>query len=109
MKKQYIHNEIGKEFRSIAGYYSYVEEMRLDFCGRQVLCAVGSCVADNSCCGQGEFYFVEVPGYIVSGETSTSEDGRVVSEVDSIENEEEKRGIKADLNKIYPNTQVNFL
>lgn len=109
MKKPYVHQEIGSEVRSISGYYSYVEEMMLEFCGREVLCIVGICVIDNSCCGQGGGYFIEVPGYIVSEKTSMNKNGHVVSEVDSICNEEEKRAIKANLNKRYPNTQISFL
>jgi len=109
MKKPYVHYEMGNVVRSISGYYSYVEETTLEFCGRQVLCIVGICMIDNSCCGQGGGYFIEVPGYIVSEKTSMNKNGYIVSEVDSIDNEEEKRAIKADLNKRYPHTQVNFL
>ena len=106
--KQYIHKEIGIEVRAISGYYSYVEELRLDFRGRQVLSAVGIGVVDNSCCGVGGCYFIEVPGYVIPGERRTDANGNLVSEVDPIENEEDRKAIKAELNKLYPNTQVNF-
>jgi hypothetical protein len=107
--KQYIHKEMEKEVRSISGYYSYVEELRLDFNGRQVLCTVGIGVVDNSCCGTGGCYFIEVPGYTMPGESLTDADGNVVSEVAAIETEEERKGIRAELNKLYPHAQVNFL
>jgi hypothetical protein len=106
--KQYIHKEIGKEVRAISGYYSYVEEIQLDFRGRQVLSAVGIGVVDNSCCGVGGCYFIEVPGYIISGEHRTDMNGNMISEVDPIESDEERKAIKAELSKLYPSAQVNF-
>ena len=81
----------------------------MDFHGRQILYALGVGVVDNSCCGQGGCYFIEVPGYVIAEKTGTDAEGRTISEIDTVENEEERKGIKAELNKLYPHTQVNFL
>lgn len=104
----YVHKEIGKDVRFISGYYEYLEELQLDVKGRQVLCAVGIGIVDNSCCGSGGCYFVEVPGYIVSWKNGTNPNGHITSEVNPMEDEEEKKSLTTELRKLYPMAQVNF-
>ena len=91
---KYVHNEIGKEVRSISGFYVYNEEQRLRLGDRYVLCIIGTCVIDNSCCGTGGFNFIKVPGYITSWKTGIDASGDAVSEVEPVQSEEEKEEIK---------------
>jgi len=107
--KPYIHKEMDTEVRYISGYYNYVEELRLDMGGREVLCAVGVAILDNSCCGRGGCYFLEVPGYIVSWKKDVDKEGHAVSDVIPVESEEERKQIRMELQKLYPQAQVNFI
>jgi hypothetical protein len=100
---------MGIEIRSISGYYTYLEEIRLSFGGREVLCTIGVGIVDNSCCGQGGCYFIEVPGYIASWKNSIDETGHAISNVIPAEDKEEREQIKTELQKLYPHTQVNFM
>ena len=104
----YVHKEIGKDVRFISGYYEYLEELQLDFKGRQVLCAVGLGVLDNSCCGRGGCYFIEVPGYIVSWKSGTNQNGLATSEVTQMEDADERKNLTKELQNLYPMAQVNF-
>ena len=106
--QKYVHNEIGKEVRSISGFYVYTEEQRLKLGNRDVLCIMGTCVIDNSCCGTGGFNFIKVPGYIISWKTDVDASGDAVSEVEPVRSEEEKEEIKKSLLNQYPYSQINF-
>jgi len=104
----YIHKEIEKEIKTISGYLTYLEEIRLNFRGRILLCVMGVGVVDNSCCGIGGCRFIEVPGYVVSWKSSTDDAGNLTSKVDPIKSEEEKKEIEAELNQLYPHSQISF-
>lgn len=104
----YVHKDIGKEIITISGYFTYLEEYRLCFRGRNVLCVIGVGVVDNSCCGVGGCSFIEVPGYIASWKSDVDPAGYFISIIDLIEMDEEKNGIKTALNKLYPHSQVCF-
>lgn len=104
----YVHKEMGQDIRFISGYYEYLEELQIDFKGRQVLCLVGLAVLDNSCCGQGGCYFVEVPGYIDSWKSGKNENGAYTSEVTQIEDTEDRKILTRELQQRYPMSQVNF-
>jgi hypothetical protein len=109
--KSYVHRDIeaGAEVRFISGYYTDLEEMRLSVGDREVLCTAGVGILDNSCCGQGGCYFVEVPGYIVSWRNGVDGNGRPVSDVLPVEDEMDKQAIREMLQKLYPQAQVNFI
>ncbi len=104
----YIHKETGKEIKTISGYLTYLEERRLNYQGRDVLCVVGVGIVDNSCCGAGGCSFVNVAGYVLSWQSGTDEAGHPISKVDPIMSETEKRDIASVLGKLYPHVQVNF-
>jgi hypothetical protein len=106
--KVYKHKEIGNEVRFISGYYTFEDEIQVNFGNRKVLCAVGIGVVDNACCGTGGCYFVEVPGYIVSWKNATDDNGRFTSQVEPIETGEAREAIKAELHQLYPLAQINF-
>jgi hypothetical protein len=107
--KSYAHRELRTEIRSISGYYTYLGEMKLKVGDREVLCTEGVGVIDRACCGTGGSYFVEVAGYIVSWKNGIDENGHAISDVIPVEDEGEKKQIKAQLQKIYPQADVNFI
>lgn len=104
----YIHKDLEKEIKTISGYLTYLEEVQLNFRGRDILCVVGIGIVDNSCCGIGGCRFIEIPGYIASWKSETDNAGNLISKVEPIKNEEEKRGIKVVLDQLYPHSQVSF-
>jgi hypothetical protein len=104
----YIHKDVGKERKTISGYYTYIEEKQMNIQGRDVLYAVGVGIVDNSCCGVGGCLFIEIPGYIVAWKSDVDEEGHSISCIDSIELEEEKNRIKQAIHELYPNAQVRF-
>jgi hypothetical protein len=106
--QSYTHKELGTEIRSISGYLTYLEERRLSFRGRDVLYIVGIGIIDNSCCGVGGCQFIEVPGYIMSWKNAVSQAGNVMSQVEPIGSEEDKKDIKAELEILYPHSQIIF-
>jgi hypothetical protein len=106
--QSYIHKETGKEIITISGFLTYFEEQRLSYGGRDILCAVGVGIIDNSCCGTGGCGFIDVVGYIVSWQSGSDEDGRLISKVDPIMSEKEKKDITTILEKLYPHFQINF-
>lgn len=106
--KSYIHQEIGKEIKSISGTLTVLDEIRLNHRGRDVLCAVSVGVIDNSCCGAGGCLLIEVPGYVLSWDCQKTETGQSVSRVVPVEDEGERKEITAALNKLYPYAQLRF-
>jgi hypothetical protein len=106
--KNYLHQKIGYEIRSISGSLTVFDELRLDFQDRQLLCIVHVGVIDNACCGSGGCILIEVPGYLISPERQTDADGCMISKVRPVEEEEEKKEIAAIIDKLYPNAQIRF-
>jgi hypothetical protein len=104
----YVHKDVGKEINAISGYYTYLEEQRLNVQGREVLYAFGVGVVDNSCCGAGGCVFIEVPGYVVSWKSDVDQEGRWISRVDPIAREDEKEKIRKALREFHPLAQINF-
>jgi hypothetical protein len=104
--KTYLHNEIGYEIRSISGSLTVLEEIVLDFQGRQLLCVVSVGVIDNACCGSGGCLLIEIPGYLVSREMDDR--GQKISKVMPVDDEKEINEIAAVLYKLYPNSQIRF-
>jgi len=106
--KEYIHEDLDEEVRSISGYYLYIEEGILSFKERDVLYLAGVGVVDNSCCGTGGCPFVRVPGFVVSWKETRDATGHFVSVVEPITEETDKREIQRLLDSKYPYSQVSF-
>jgi len=106
--KEYIHEDLSEEVRSISGYYLYLEEGTLSFKGRDVLYLAGVGVVDNSCCGAGGVPFVRIPGYVVSWKDKKDEAGHAISTVEPITQETDRKEISRLLDSKYPYSQINF-
>jgi hypothetical protein len=97
MTLEYVHQELGEEVQARAGYYAVTDELRLKLDGREVLCVIGVCIIDNSCCGNRGFRYALVPGYIVTWKGKKDKSGRTVTEVEPITDQAIKHNIEATL------------
>jgi len=106
--KEYIHEDLTEEIRSISGHYLYLQEETFPFKGRDVLYLTGVGVVDNSCCGAGGFPFVRVPGYVVSWKDKVDAEGHAISTVEPITREADRQEIQRLLDSTYPYSQITF-
>jgi hypothetical protein len=97
MTVEYIHQKIGEEVTALAGYYTVTDELRLKHDGREILCIIGACCVESSCCGNRAFRYAVVPGYIVSWHKKKDKAGRPISEVEPLTDATIKREITANL------------
>jgi len=107
-KTQYTHSPLGQEVRSISGQYVIDAEQRLPFNGREVLVALGYMSIDSSCCGTGGCGFALVAGYILQWQVASNEKGEPVSEIELIQDEQDKAMLRAMILEANPVQQVNF-
>ena len=91
---EFVHPGLGQEVRSIAGYYTLIKELKLDYNKRQVLCLIGMCAVESSCCGSTSFYYSVVPGYIVNWKARVNEAGLPVSIVEPIKDTTVRRALE---------------
>jgi hypothetical protein len=99
---RHVHQPVGEEIRSIAGYYMVLEEGMLKYRDREVLYLLEAAAADTSCCGGAGMGFIMVPGYVRELRAGKNEDGLWVSEVDRVEDEGERREITRELRARHP-------
>jgi len=95
MLLEYVHQPLGEEVTALAGYYAITKELRLEDDGREVLCMIGICSVESSCCGRRSFQYAIVPGYLVSWKARENEAGLSVSAVEPIGDEAVKRAVAA--------------
>jgi len=98
--RKYTHIEPDQEVESIAGHYEVEKEIRLPVGEREALCVVGFAIWDKACCSRsGGCRYIMVPGYIVNEKTETDKDGRLVSEVEIINDKDEQKQIRELIRK----------
>ncbi|PKN41558.1 MAG: hypothetical protein CVU59_13805 [Deltaproteobacteria bacterium HGW-Deltaproteobacteria-17] len=106
---EHVHYPTGEEVRSIAGYYTILEEDVLHLDGRELLYLVEIAHIETSCCGAGGVGFILVPGYIVSRHESHNSDGLPVSRVERVVDPAERELISGLLKRKYPHFhQISF-
>jgi hypothetical protein len=104
--RKYIHIEPGQENRAIAGYYEVEKELRLPIGQREILCILGYACWDNTCCGAGGCRYVNVPGYIIDYKRDVDKEGRHVSYVERVTDEDEQKQIRALLRQRIGSLQI---
>ena len=97
MTLEYVHLPLNEEVTALAGYYTIAKELRLKRDGREVLCVIGMCSVESSCCGSRAFYYAIVPGYLLSWKAKQNEAGLDVSEVEPLTDRGAQREIAASL------------
>ena len=104
---EYTHPELGEDIQGRAGYYTPMEELTLKYKGREVLYVLGMARLERPCCGAATGWgYIQVPGFLVRkhirGQGSTSP----VSQVEIIENEDDRTRIRQALMEKHKCTQV---
>lgn len=108
MKIQYTRPRFGEEQRSIAGGYTAQEQILLIYKDRLVLCVSGNVFLDTSCCGSSNWSYIQVVGYLLSELDTPGKEIPAVLEVDTIEREEDKIGLRRLLLERYPGAKIEF-
>jgi hypothetical protein len=113
MLKKYVHAELGKEVHAPAGYYLPLEENILPYQGKKVLYILGSVCIESACCGggglgRGGWSYIQVPGYLLNTDPSQEKSGPAVSEIEAIENENDRHEITRLLLEKYPYARIEL-
>jgi hypothetical protein len=108
MKTNYFCDSIGEEKRSIAGGYTVQERIVLPFKDHQVLCILGNVCLDTSCCGSGNWNYIQVIGYL-SGTTKLENiQSAGPLEIDTIEERDDRIALRQILAEKYPSAKIEF-
>jgi hypothetical protein len=91
--RDYIHAELGKEVNALSGYYVAVDEKKMPYNGREVLCFIGEYVTHGYCCGKSESSYAQVAGYILNWKSKVDAQGTPISEVDPITDEKARKDL----------------
>lgn len=114
-KLKYTHLPLGEDVVAFAGYYTPEEEVRMNYCGREVLYVTGHVVVETTCsapggmgCGTMDHWYAIVPGYLLKWQHGKNEHGLPVSEVEQISDEETRNRIKQIILDKESVSQVEF-
>ncbi len=80
----YTHLELNKDIEALAGYYTPLKEVKMQYNDRELLYVVGQVVVDSSCCGFSNTGYVIVPGFIINWKSQHNQNGLPVSEVEPV-------------------------
>ena len=83
MTIEYIHDPLDQPIESIAGYYTPMKELRLEYNGREVLCILGSTRIESSHYLTGGGTYALIPGYVKKWKYKKNDDGMLVSEIET--------------------------
>lgn len=104
---EYTHPELGEDIQGRAGFYTAAEELTMPYNGREVLYVVGSARLDRPCCGGACCWgYLQVPGFLIKRSTSSRDTKLPVSQVEIIENENDRNRIRQALMDKHPGSQV---
>ena len=101
----YAPEVFGVEVVAPSGYYTPLEKRFVEHGGKRLLYILGSYCIEASCCGVGSWNYLRVEGY-VSGPDSPRALASV--EVDTIEDDLEKRAIVKLLSERHPGVRIEF-
>lgn len=106
----YIHPELDTRIEFISGGYILLKEGRIPHHGKEVLYYLGVGALDSSCCGRGGCAFMKVPGFVIAWKKGVGPSGEAVSEIESVESEEDRQEIRKILLEKFPDyQQIEFL
>ena len=106
--QDFVHPILGEEITAIGGHYVFVKERQLTYRNRRLLYYLGYAVVDTSCCGVGGCAYALVPGFVASWKGKKSEDGSLISQVESIREAQLQREIRSIIQKQEGVQQVTF-
>lgn len=106
---EYTHPEFGEDIQGRAGFYTAVEERTMPYNGREVLYVMGTARLERPCCGGACCWgYIQVPGFIVRRHTGSKRDTLPVSEIEIIENENDRNRIRQVLMEKHAGSQVEI-
>jgi len=105
---EFTHPELGREVQTLAGYYIPVEEHVLPYNEREVIYILGHACIEASCCGMANWSYVQVPGFLVRKHIRGGGSTLPVSEIETIQDEEERNTIRQSLIKKHPSAQIEI-
>lgn len=106
---KYTHPELGQDVAGRAGFYTPVEELTMAYDGREVLYVMGTGRLERPCCGGAcGFGYVQVPGFLVHKHKWGRGSATPVSEVEIIENKEDRDRIRQALMQKHQGAQVEI-
>ena len=108
MVNKYTHLELNKDIKAQAGYYTPQKEVRLKYNDREVLYVLNQVVVNASCCGQANYQYALVPGYILRWQQEENKDGLPVSEVEPISDKATQDNIRKIIHKTEHVLRVEF-
>jgi hypothetical protein len=108
MPVSYTHLKLNEDVDALAGHYTPRKELRLRQGNRDVLYVVSDTVVDSSCCGIADFSSALVPGFIVSWQSGTSDEGLPVSEVEPVTDKSMKASIRKKIREAENVSQIEF-
>jgi hypothetical protein len=104
---KYTHPELGEDVQGRAGFYTPVEEFTMPYKGREVLYVLGMGRLERPCCGGACcFGYIQVPGFLVHKHRWGHGTRTPVSEVEIIENEEDRDRVRQALMQKHQGAQV---
>lgn len=109
MQKVFKHFDVGEEVRSAAGGYIIQKESTLTIREKEVLYYTASAFFDTSCCGAGGCGYAVVVGYLTKHKFNQNDPRAQLSEIETIESENEKEEIRKILREKENLDQVVFL
>ncbi|MFC2000288.1 hypothetical protein ACFLXE_05975 [Chloroflexota bacterium] len=106
---EYGHPDLGEEVTARAGYYVPLEEHTFPYGDREVIYILGHACIDNSCCATGGTWgYVQVPGFLVRKHIRGTDTPTPISEVELIQDEDDRRNIKKSLSEKHPGIQIDM-
>jgi hypothetical protein len=105
---EYIHQGLYEQITAIGGHYVLVKEARLPFHDREILYLVGHAAFDTTCCGPGGCAYALVPGVVRSWQSSHTEEGLAVSQIEPVREPDTQNEIRRLLEQLETVQQVVF-
>jgi hypothetical protein len=110
---KYTHLPLNIDVAAFAGFYTPEKEGRLQFKGREVLYITGQIVVETTCgpgsnCKPANYYYANVPGYIIKWQYEKNKEGLPVTEIETISDTETRDTIREIILKNEPVARVDF-
>ena len=105
---EYTHPELDQEVQTSTGYYVAVEEHVVPYNEREVIYILGHACIESSCCGPASWSYIQVPGFLVRKHIRGGKGTLPVSEIEIIQDEEDRDTIRQSLMEKYPNVQIEI-
>jgi hypothetical protein len=108
MIREFVHPELGRDVNALAGHYTPLEIRVRPYRGRSVLYLIGNVSLDSYCCGTGNWNYVQIPGFLLREVRPGAEDAPAVSEIETIENEDDRQAITTAFAREYPGARIEM-